>query len=518
MAERMNPIRTLRIRPITALLLVYVLGILLAPVLPLTPAFYYLLAALCVAAGISISAPPARMALLLLPFMFLGVGRMRDTSVPHRDDIVRFAGRPSVWVLGTVTSLAEETASDGYRFMLTAIQVNDYRTVYSASGKVSITLRQGPPPPMGEQLWLRGRITLIQAATNPGAFDYQAFLARHGTFCQMIVRYPDDRYRAKSSGPSLLTIAQGIRQWVQTQTAQHLPPADAALLNGILLSVRSHLSASLDDAFQRTGTVHILSVSGLHMTAFAGVLVFAFRYLLLPRSLTNLLSIALIWLFALAAGASAAPVRAAVMATVWLAAPLVRRTAEPLHSLAFAALILLFADPGSLFDAGFQLSFASVGGLLLFMEPLSERFLPQKRAESRSQRFSRWVLLALLVGIVAEAVTAPLVAYHFNQWSLISPFTNVLIAVWSEWLLLLGLLVVGVSPLVTWLPPIVTTVLWMPLTGGLSVMRWMAYAFAALPFASVNVVSPPVWFLCLYYVCLVCCAIAVRRLLYARRR
>ncbi|MDX1932526.1 MAG: ComEC/Rec2 family competence protein [Capsulimonadales bacterium] len=501
----------MRPRPIAVLLCGLIIGILLAPAVPLAPPFAYGAAALA-SVALACLRPPFRPELLLLPLILLGIGRTREVSLPRPDDISRFVGSPSLQVEGRIDSLPEvraDSSSDGgTRFLVHALRVDDYRAVHAVRGRIAVTLRHGNAPTVGTPVRLRGRVEAFLERTNPDGFDTADYRNRHGVFCRMTVRHPDD---LRSLGPpqvSPLRIAGDIRERIQAQTARFLSPEDSALLDGLLLSIRGSIPGALSDSFERTGTVHILSVSGLHLTAFAGALTIGFRYLLLPKFLGHSLAIGLIWLFVLAAGGGAAPLRSAVMATVLLCAPLLKRTAEPLHSLAFAALVLLFADPGSLYDAGFQLSFAAVGGLLLFVGPLSERYLPIVPFAPLPERFARGVLVALLVGLVAEIALAPLVAYHFSLFSPIAPVANLLIAVWSEVLLLATLAVLPVSLL---LPAFLTKWLFLPLAGGVRLLRTMTVGFAALPFASFSVPAPPVAALWVYYVLLGVAACYVRR-------
>ena len=284
--------------------------------------------------------------MLAFPLLLTSMGRMATVSAPGPQDAAQWHGRPSLWVNGQIASDVEENGRGDLTFTLAVSEINDYERRYSANGLVHVTLHGIGPverPAIGDRLWLHGRLTEPLPATNPGGFDYAAYLKRRGIFSTLSIRGPNDLRRVgPGEGGSLWErMAGGIRATVLRATAAHLNPSDAALLNGLLLSVRANLPADLSDAFARTGTVHLLSVSGLHLATLAIFLVWAFGLLSAPRPLANLVSIAILWLFALASGGSPAAVRSAVMATLVLAAPLVRRRPEPLHSLSAAALLIL---------------------------------------------------------------------------------------------------------------------------------------------------------------------------------
>lgn len=499
------------IRPIGALLAAVMLGILAAPYLPLHPALFPVLTAIALIAGLLLLSSQARMALVLfaLAFGLFGAARARQMMTPAPNDVSRWNESPSLWVYGVVASDAEARpgrfpGQPGIAtFTLTVSAVYDFQQTYPATGQVRVSLypdaygeRPLNLPVHGTAVRLRGQLTAPLPATNPGAFDYRAYLARRGIFSLLAARRQGDLQviGAESTGWISRT-ALGLRNAIRRETATHLRADDAALLDGLLLSARTHLPTDVEEAFAATGTVHILSVSGLHLSVLAAFLFLALQQLRLPRAAANLLNICLLWLFVLAAGASEAAVRSAVMASLILAAPLVRRTSDPLHSLAAAGAGILLVTPGALYEAGFQLSFITTGALLLWMPPLKRLLLPREVGMSRRTLAVRYMLIALLAGIVAQFGSGPLVAYHFNRLSLIAPLANIPIAALTELLLIGGLAAAVISPV---LGPL-TIPLWWLLSVGLALLRILALWFAAWPLASLSIVSPSVAALIAYY-------------------
>ncbi|MBC8104775.1 MAG: ComEC/Rec2 family competence protein, partial [Cytophagales bacterium] len=312
--------------------------------------------------------------------------------------------------------------------------------------------------------------------------------------------------------PPLTRAAVAVREAAQEQARAHLAPDEAALLLGMLLSERGRLPADLDDAFTRTGTVHILSVSGMHVAVIAALLLWCFRTLTVPRKTANLLCIPLVWLFALAASGgdatgSAPAFRAALCATVVLAAPLLRRDAEPLHSLAFAALVLLALDPQTLFDPGAQLSFATVATILVWLPLLEKGLFLREPGMARIARFSRGVLAALAVGVAAHAGSWPLAGFYFHQFSIVAPLANLPISLLADVLLVVGLLLCLLPALPLW---------WL-VSQGLQLLCSLALAFAAPFWASVSVASPPLPLIAVYYLLLGGTASFARAMLAPRR-
>jgi competence protein ComEC len=168
-------------------------------------------------------------------------------------------------------------------------------------------------------------------------------------------------------------------------------------------------------------------------------------------------------------------------------------------------------EPGALWESGFQLSFVATGFLLLFWHPIAWRVLPSppEAEPGLLPVMLRWCLVGLLVSMVATVGTLPLVAYHFNRVSLVSPLANIPIAGMTEALLLGGL---TTSTLSVFLPPFFTGFLWLLLNGGLWLFTQLTLTFASVPFASLSVASPSVWFVIAYYAGLSVMAFWVRRL------
>jgi len=460
-----------RVRPLFAAVGLLIAGILAEPFVPGAPLVHFALALVCLLLGL---VSLQRFALvLLLPFYFLGVGRTRLARLPS--PLTAKAGH-YVTLVGTVAASPETTRWGGARF-----------PVDTGQGRVLV---QCPLPfagYAGDRVQVRGTLREPQAATNPGEFDYRALLLRQGVGLELRTRAVERLpHEGRESAP------EWVRRRIQTACFSHLPETDAALLSGLLISDRSRLPAALNDAFQRTGTVHILSTSGLHLSLLA-FLAASLLARLLPRArwLAVLLALLLIAVYALAAGGGGAVTRSAVMVGVFLLAPLVRREPEPLHSLALAVLLILLSSPLALFDAGTQLSVVTVWTLLSWWKTVERLIWPWEVGLSRVSRALRWLVLAFSAGLVAQLGSSGLVAYHFNLISWIAPLANIPITALAELLLVLGLAAV------VW-----GGILWWGVGLGLQLLKVLALGFASVPFPATSTVAPPVLLLVLGYACL----------------
>jgi len=174
----------------------------------------------------------------------------------------------------------------------------------------------------------------------------------------------------------------------------------------------------------KSGTVHILVVSGFNVGIVVFIIILFLRLLRLPRYWRFLVSLPLIITYCLITGASNPVVRATVMAIVFIASYLIKRDPDICNAICVAALVILLFNPNQLFDAGFQLSFASVISII-YLYPRLKQAAGLNRLQFRPLRF---VLEGCLVSLSAWLGTAGLVACYFKIFSPVTVLANILVA------------------------------------------------------------------------------------------
>ncbi|MEM6330497.1 MAG: ComEC/Rec2 family competence protein, partial [Planctomycetota bacterium] len=259
----------------------------------------------------------------------------------------------------------------------------------------------------------------------------------------------------------LTRIVGGVRRAVGDARAasermlwRRLGPQRAPVAAAMLIGARQGVPRDRSERFRRTGTLHVLVVSGLHVGLVVGLIYAASRVGLFPRRLTLLAVMAAIAAYAVLTGARPPVVRAAVLAEVMCLAAIGGRPVLAMNSLAAAALVVLAWNPAELFRSGPQLSFIAAATLIWFAgrRPTRRSTDPMKRLLAAADGWpvraakatARWAGLVLLATLLVWCVTAPLLLTRFHLLSPIAVpisvavFPLVSIAVTSGVLLLLA--------------------------------------------------------------------------------
>ena len=344
----------------------------------------------------------------------------------------------------------------------------------------------------GDQVLLSVEIREPRGARNPGGRDGTVAMAAHGVSAQAWTRTPP----ARSAPPSALSAVSAARLRFGAMASGVLPLPEAALVRAIGAGDESQVDAATRERFARSGLAHVLSVSGLHLAVVALGSFRALQALLLRvRPLSSRLdvrraaaaaSLPVAALYAVATGASVPVLRSALAAGLVFASVLLGRRTDAASALAIAALVLLAVDPGSLVDVSFQLSFASVAGLVALSGPFRAALPFRADRSGWRGRAIEAALQGACASAAATVATAPLLALHFRSLSLVGVISNAVALPLASALTVVAALAFLASAA---LPPLAPALLWSCWPLATAFLRVNA-AFAAPSFASVGVASP----------------------------
>ncbi len=286
-------------------------------------------------------------------------------------------------------------------------------------------------PPLGHRIRVYARLFPPGGPVEPGGFDfrYRAFFDRLGGVGYVrgaaVLDLGPDRAAGSADALALtvMRLRDGLSRWLRTQ----LPGPEGAFAAAILAGDRAGIMETDEEALRIANLSHLLAISGLHMGILTGLVFAAVRFGLaaVPAVALRLPTKKIAAVAALAAGAgylaltgaTVATQRAFVMVGVALLAVLLDRPAITLRALAVAALVVLAVRPSSLYDVGFQLSFAATTALVAVYEALGRRRRPRGGSLGRRALRGATVYLGalLLTSLVAGLATAPIAAFHFNR-------------------------------------------------------------------------------------------------------
>ncbi|MBI2886660.1 MAG: ComEC/Rec2 family competence protein [Chloroflexi bacterium] len=355
------------------------------------------------------------------------------------------------------------------------------------AGLVLVYSRWLPPVRYGQELELRGK---LEAPPRLDNFAYDEYLARQGI--RAVMRYPAVSVLAEDRGNPAVAQALALRGRLAESLQRALPEPQGALAQGILLGLRGAIPRGIEEDFRRTATTHILAISGHNLSVVAGLLAAAGAWLLGRRHRAYFIAMLLaLWGYAALTGLAPSVVRAAIMASMVLAAGLAGRQPFAPSALLLAAGVMTLVDPGLLRDIGFQLSFGAMAGILFaspLLAPLGSRLLAERTpAPWVVETLGRYVGPAVAALMGASLTTVPIQAFHFQSVPLMAlPAT--LFALPALPGVLLGAFATAVVGLLA--PPLATVpaaVTWAFGSYMLGVVHWWAQA----PAASVSTPATP---------------------------
>lgn len=382
---------------------------------------------------------------------------------------------------GTVAEAIEGDNADSYIVDLERPQCRVKLSVLNAPGRLL-------PP---------GSAIEFKAAFESGApryllpfeRDYAGMLRDRGIAGCTLVEADSIKLTGNPGG--VLNFARRVRtRIVDLILTSPFDSSTSAFLAATLIGDDNYVDYSTRDYFSKAGIAHILALSGTHVAIIVLILTAIFFPLHAWGKINaaRVLIIVALWVYALLTGFSPSVTRAVVMATVYLVACMMERNSAPLNSVAVAVIIILLADPASLYSISFQLSFAAVVAIIICGERVR----------------GNYVTGFIVVTLAATVATAPLVAYRFHVMPTMFLFSNIVALTMLPTFLIIGIVV-------TLLWSIHLTMPWLTTAGDVmhSVLVRFSQMLVDSPFAFVSQLYPSVESVIACYVAIVLMLIAI---------
>lgn len=404
--------------------------------------------------------PPRALFTLSAPAMLLAalLGMARYAAVMHSLPVLPDSVlHTPVAVAGLVCD--EPSFADGrYRFPLEVHQVVAGGTVLDVPAKAVVTMRVRAAPgettliAYGSLLRLPGILERPSPGRNPGDFDARTYYEANGITLMLRVVHRDSVTVLPGGGGTwwMRSLVLPARRMLLQSIDRTVGGEEGEFLKGLLVGERSGLSRSLRESFARSGTAHVLAVSGSNVAVIAGALFLLLEFLRTGRRMRILLTCLGIGFYMLLTGGQPPVVRAGVMATIVLCAGLVRERPHTLNSLGVAAAGILLYDPRQLFDIGFQLSFTAVLAIVLLYPPLNA-LIDRIAVRGLPARLLKAPLRLAALSLAATIGTLPLTAIAFGRVSMIGLLSNIVVVPASGLSVILGLATAFSGSVCDWL-------------------------------------------------------------------
>jgi len=351
----------------------------------------------------------------------------------------------------------------------------------------------------------------FKATTNPGQFNIAKYLARRNVFISASVKSRDGITLLEGHRKGIFTKIKAKLREVATQALVgdlSLEEPSRGLLQALLLGYRGNIDSKTYEAFRKTGLLHFISLSGMHLGILIGIIWWLCKTTGLMKRARAIICITAIGIFLLIVPPRPPTVRAAIIGWVFCASFLFRRRFNSLNTLSLAAVILLIIRPTQLFEPGWQLSFASVLGLLLFCQRI-HFFLYEKitsiswfEAKPKAKPFFRivsrpgpYLLRLFSTGLTAWLGGAGILLYHFYT---INPLTSIwTVAVFP---LVAMILAIGYLKIIlSFLLPTAAALLGVAATGLADLLIWIVERIAYLDISQILIGHIPITPVILYY-------------------
>ena len=446
----------------------------------------------------------------------LPLGRLRGTIVT--DPLVRM---PDPVDYGLTTSDKPHTS-----FALAAEQILTPAGWMDCDGLVQVIVRgRADHVRMADSVELYASLAPIDGPRNPGEYDWRLYNRRCGLYVTASVAQPQSVLKRPESG-STGTLSRLIGQFRQCCRRALLDGIEtgepqAGLLATYVAGQRSSVSRQINDAFRRSGTAHLLAVSGSHVALiamFGGLL----GWLVLRRRRpAALVAFAAVVFFSLLVDPNAPALRSAIMAILAVSGMLLNRPFNSGNWLAGSAILLLLIAPADLFRPPFQMTFVAVIALIWLTPAVCDLLFGPRdlagwlrlrirlsRPPTRWSKASLTVKNALSYSTAAWLANAPVLAWHFGQFNPYGSIATLLIGPLAAFTLILGFC----KMLLGLLAPSLGELLAWPLARLADCMAWSAGWLGSWPAASLHVAAPPLWLLLVAYVALALwAAVSLRR-------
>jgi competence protein ComEC len=432
-------------RPLVLLVIIFCLGIFIANFIKISFGLIYPAALIFLFFGFLSLKKGLRFDILVSCLvLLLGIVSLKNAQILPRCHIARYVSYKNKhpYIIRGIINNQPILKNNKLSFILKTreIQFNNYK--YKACGNILVYIRGRKDLNYAQELLLSGNLYRPFSNAGPNRRSYRDYLYNQGIFfimhARMVSRTPGLN---KNRGLIFRRLAFWLKDKMENIIFKRVSPLAASVLDAMILGEKRNIPALIYNSMIKSGTVHILVVSGFNVGIVSFIIILFLKLIRLARPLRIYAAIPLLILYCLVTGASNPVVRATVMAIVFMFAYFVRREPDIYNSCAVAMIFILVLNPRQLSDIGFQLSFASVISIV-YLYPKIKSLL---RIELLKTKYLKFLCDGCLVSFSAWLGTMGFIAYYFKVFSPITVLANIFIVPLATLITLCGLCLIVIE-------------------------------------------------------------------------
>jgi len=304
------------------------------------------------------------------------------------------------------------------KFLAKVVAVNSQKV----NGIVLVNVDLTVPVAIDAVFHVVGQLQEIKKPLNPHQFNFKDYMRKQQVYHQVFLN--DTNTLFLTSEMTIYGRAAAIRNRINKTLRQYsISKGNLSIINALLLGQRQDISKDTYKSFTKSGAIHILAISGLHIGLLLLMLSVLFKplsYLKYGKNIVPIIIILLLWMYAFIAGMSASVVRAVTMFSLVTIAMYSNRITNTYNILAISAFLLLLSNPYYVFDVGFQLSYAAVFAIV-WIKPLFDKLW------SPENYFAKKFWDVFSVTIAAQLGILPLSLFYFHQFPGLFFVSNIVI-------------------------------------------------------------------------------------------
>jgi len=357
----------------------------------------------------------------------------------------------------------------------------------AVTGIVLVNVDKNSTLDIDDVLYVYSDLKKIKNTLNPHQFDFRNYMLKQQVYHQLYLN-KGNMLKLKSQ-ESLYGIAANIRKKINHTLINYaVSEKNLSIINALLLGQRQAISKDVYQSFAKSGTIHILAISGLHiglLMLLLGLLFKPLSYFKIGKKLIPFLIISLLWMYAFITGMSASVMRAVTMFSLVTVAMYSNRITNTYNTLVISAFLLLLFNPFYVFNVGFQLSYLAVFAIV-FIKPLFDAIWKPKLYFIRKIWDVFTITLAVQFGVL------PLSLFYFHQFPGLFFISNIVIIPLLGILLGIGILTLAFSYF-GWIPSLLFEVFDWSISSLVSFVQFISakedFIFTKIPFNELNLIS-----------------------------